>query len=244
TRRVALTPAGRTLLDEARVALAVMRAVTRRTRRAARSTPTMIVTAKPGATMSLLRRIVDSYRTLEDAQPVDIVVSGYGEQTDMVRDGRADVALVGMPFDEQGLDVEPLTTEPRVAALPAGHELAKDSEVCLRAFEGRPVPQWPEQSAFESDYWTGQDRRPAGGEPALPGPVVNDVGQLLEVVALGQAIALIPQSLADGHPRRDVAYRPVAGASPYTTAAVWSEGSRSSHIARFVKVAAEIAAQD
>jgi DNA-binding transcriptional LysR family regulator len=40
-----------------------------------------------------------------------------------VRLGGADVAILRAPFDQRGLDTELLVTEPRVAALPAGHRL-------------------------------------------------------------------------------------------------------------------------
>ena len=43
----------------------------------------------------------------------------------MLRDGRADVALMQRPFDAlAGFDTEDLLTEGQVAILPAGHPLA------------------------------------------------------------------------------------------------------------------------
>nr|MBA2449527.1 LysR family transcriptional regulator [Chloroflexota bacterium] len=125
THRVTLTAAGLTLLDEARSALDAMSAAGRRTRRAASAAPTLVVTAKPGLAAGLLRRIVDSYTALPGTPQIEIAVSGYRQQADMVRDGRADVALLSSPYDERGLDTEPLITGARVAALPVGHELAR-----------------------------------------------------------------------------------------------------------------------
>lgn len=45
---------------------------------------------------------MDTFRALPCAPAVEIAVSGYGEQVAMVRDGRADVALLGSPFDRAG----------------------------------------------------------------------------------------------------------------------------------------------
>jgi DNA-binding transcriptional LysR family regulator len=56
--------------------------------------------------------------------------------------------------------------------------------------------------------------------------VARDSSQLLEVVALGQAVALIPTSLAERNPRDDIAYRPVPDASPYDIALAWREGTK------------------
>ncbi|MDT0347136.1 LysR family transcriptional regulator [Streptomyces litchfieldiae] len=247
TRHVALTDLGRTMLDEARFALDVLTAVTRRARRAAHSTPTLVVTAKPGIATGMLRRVVDAYAASPGAARVEITVGGYREQADMVRDGRADVALLGSYFDARGLDVEPLTTERRVAALPAGHPLTRRGELRCRDLRGEPVPQWPRSTPAERAYWSGRDRdmaRPPSGAPDagadVSGPAVSDPGQLIEVVALGQAVALIPESVADGNPRADVVYRPVTDATPYTIAVAWSEHSRAHHVARFVTTATSL----
>lgn len=250
-RRVTLTAAGLTLLEEARSALDAMSAAARRTRRAASATPTLVVTAKPGVATGLLQQIVDSYAALPGTPQVEIVVSGYRRQADMVREGRVDLALLSSPYDERGLDAEPLVSEPRVAALPAGHELARRSVLRCRDLHGEPMPQWPETSPAERAYWSGRDRDFSKSgtfepQPDVPvhGPVVSDPTQLLEVVGLGQAVALIPQSLAENNPRADIAYRSVRDASPYTLTIVWPEGSRAHSIAVFVRTAIDLTARD
>ncbi|MBE1876284.1 LysR family transcriptional regulator [Myceligenerans pegani] len=248
TRRVGLTELGETLLDEARYALDVLAGVGRRASRAAQDTPTLVATAKPGVATGMLPRILAAYACLPGAVPVETVVSGYREQADMVRDGRADVALVSSFFDRRGLDSEPLTTEPRAAALPAGHPLARREELRCADLHGEPMPQWPEATPAERAYWSGRDHhvaetrgRLAEDESAeVRGPTVSDPGQLIEVVALGQAVALIPRSLADANPRPDIVYRPVTDASPYTISLAWSEGSRSPHLARLVRAATDL----
>jgi len=250
TRRVALTAAGLTLLEEARSALDAMSAAARRTRRAASAASTLVATAKPGVATGLLQQIVDSYTALSGTPRVEILVSGYREQADMVRDGRADVALLSSPYDERGLDAEPLTTERRVAALPVGHDLAHRSVVRCRDLHGEPMPQWPATSPAERAYWSARDgefwaNASSHPQPDVPveGPVVSDVMQLLEVVGLGQAVALIPQSVAERNPRADIAYRPVRDASPYTLMIAWPEGSRARSVAMFVRTAIDLTAE-
>jgi LysR family transcriptional regulator, benzoate and cis,cis-muconate-responsive activator of ben and cat genes len=246
THRVALTTAGAALLGDARGALEVMSALTRRAHRAANATPTLVVTAKPGTPAGMLRAIVDAYRKIPGAMPVQIVVSGYGQQADLVRDGRADVALLGSPYDERGLDAEPLTSEPRVVALPVDHPLARRDRLRCRDLRGEPVPQWPQWTPVDRLYWSGQDRPLAQpdtspeGHDRPDGPVVADPGQLLEVVSLGQAVALIPESVAQHNDRADIAYRPVVDASPYITAIGWPRETRSRPIAQFVRTAIEL----
>jgi DNA-binding transcriptional LysR family regulator len=232
SRHVALTPAGNVLFTESAKALDAVTAAVRRTRRAAQRTPALVVTAKPGVATDLLRRIADAH-----PDPVEIRVSGFGEQAKMVRDGRADVAVVGRPGAHHGLDVEVLFSEPRVAALAPGHELAGRAALTCADLAGWPTPCWPLSSAADRAYWSGQDLT---GGPVTPGPVVYDSAQLLEAVALGQTVALLPASFAELGSRDDVVYRPVVDASPYSLALAWAAGARDVRIARFVRTAAEV----
>jgi DNA-binding transcriptional LysR family regulator len=232
SRHVALTPAGRVLLTESAKALDAVTTAVRRTRRAAQQPSAVVVTATPGVATELLRRIADGH-----PDPVEIRVSGFGEQARMPRAGQADVAVVGCDGDHGDLDVEVLFTEPRVAALPAGHELTHRDVLVCADFAGRAMPLWPDSSAADRVYWAGQD---VTGGVVTPGPVVHDSAQLLETVALGLAVALLPVSVAERHPRADVVYRPVVDATPYSLALAWPAGARDLRIARFVRTAVEI----
>ena len=97
------------------------------------------------------------------------------------------------------------------------------------------MPRWRQSEPDERDYWTGQF-------VPVPGPVVSDSTQLLEVVALGQAVALIPASLATSNPRPDLTYLPVTDADPYVVSVIWPAGSRNRALATFVRTAMEVAA--
>jgi DNA-binding transcriptional LysR family regulator len=244
THRVEPTPAAQALREETTAVLTALNALTARTRRAGRPEPTLVATAKPGLATGLLQRIAAAYAPL-GLPPLDIVVSGYREQAEMVRDGRADVALLSSPFAEHGLELEPLTTEPRVAALPAGHELSARAGLRCADLWPWPIPRWPEASDRERAYWAGLDQIPGASARSHPNdPVVADPAQLLEVVALGKAVALIPQSLTIANDRDDITYRPVTDASPYTVMVAWRAGTRSRAVAAFVHTAIEVGAAE
>jgi LysR family transcriptional regulator, benzoate and cis,cis-muconate-responsive activator of ben and cat genes len=241
THRVEPTPAADALREEATAVLAALNALTARTRRAGQPEPTLLATAKPGLATGLLQRIAAAYSRQSGLPPLDVVVSGYREQAEMVRDGRADVALLSSPFAEHGLELEPLTSEPRVAALPAGHELASRAGLRCVDLWPWPIPRWPEASDRERAYWAGLDQIPGAAVPGRSNdPVVADPAQLLEVVALGKAVALIPRSLAAANDRDEIVYRPVADASPYTVTVAWRAGRRSRAVAAFVRTAVEV----
>ncbi|MBM7790195.1 LysR family transcriptional regulator [Tenggerimyces flavus] len=122
-RHVALTDAGLALMPEAERVFAAVAVAVARTRQAGMPDQ-LTITAKPAVATDLLREIVTAFRDLPGAPLVQVVVSGYGQQEAMLRDGRADLALLGSPHEEEGLELEPLISGPRVAALPIGHELA------------------------------------------------------------------------------------------------------------------------
>jgi len=169
-----------------------------------------------------------------------------------VRDGVADAAILRAPFDSRGLDTEVLLAEPRVAALPADHRLAGRREIRRADLAGEPMPRWADPAGTAAlAFWTGTDTQPGPGAPPPPdpghcpdraGPLVSDMNQLLDAVALGQAVAFIPASVASRHALPDLAFVPVTDLSPSTVVAAWPEGSRSPAIACFLRAATEVAA--
>ncbi|MFF0271151.1 LysR family transcriptional regulator [Kribbella sp. NPDC004536] len=227
--RLALTTAGETLFKESGPVLDALDSAVRRTQRAGQSSRGLVVTAKPGVATELLHQLVGELR--EVLPGIEVVVSGFGEQADMVRDGRADVALVSRPFDDPGLEMEELYTEPRVAALPVGHELAAREVLEPDDLAGIPAPRWSRSNVAERNYWSARPEDP------VDGPIVQDSAQLLEVVAFGQAVALVPRSMAERNIRPDVVYRPVTDVDPYRMLVVWPAGSRSAELAKFVEAA-------
>ncbi|NDZ99121.1 LysR family transcriptional regulator, partial [Streptomyces sp. SID10116] len=92
--------------------------------------PAVVLATKAGASSELLAKLLDAYAAEPDAVAVDLLLCGIGEQEPMLRDGRADVALLHQPFDDTaGFDVEELHTEGQIVVLPAGHPLAAREQV-------------------------------------------------------------------------------------------------------------------
>ncbi|WP_444663741.1 LysR family transcriptional regulator [Cellulomonas sp. CW35] len=231
SRAVAITQAGETLLREARAVLDAVEAAERRTRRAARATPgqaAVVLATKAGASTELLAKLLDAYAAEPDSVPVEVLLSGIGEQSRVLRDGRADVALLHLPFDDvAGFDTEELHTEGQVALLPAGHPLAARPHVVVADvtdLPGLPLPRWPE---------------PDGTYLAGPGPQAHDQAQLLQLIGLGRACAIVPESgrviVTEG-----VVAVPVLDAPRVTTVIAWPPHSRSQAVAGLVRTATSL----
>jgi DNA-binding transcriptional LysR family regulator len=221
TRQVTLTAARATLLKEAPQILAAADAAVTRTKRAAHTEPRLVVALKPGGDGGLLRDIFAAYQS-PGLPPIEATIVSGGGPSALVRSGSADVALLRSPFEPDGLEIEELLTEPRVAALAADHRLATRSRLRRADLSGEPLPRWSDAGAAMTAYWNGRDPQslaaawPDGAPPPpdTTGPLVSDLPQLLETVALNQAVAFLPASTAARHPRTDLVYRPVTGLSP------------------------------
>ncbi|MFF3851643.1 LysR family transcriptional regulator [Micromonospora sp. NPDC002575] len=228
SRSVALTEAGSVLLVEGRAALDAVAAADRRTRRAARAAtghPGLVLVTKAGASSELLAKLLDAYAAEPGAVAVDVHLCGIGEQERLLRDGRADVALLHRPFDSAvGFDTEELRTEGQVVLLPAGHPLAGRAELReadVADLPGLPLPRWPRRD---------------GSYPDGPGPQVRDHAQLYELIALGRASAVLPESCRT-HLRRDIVAVPVSDAPSVTTLIAWPPHSRSRALAVLIRTA-------
>ncbi|MFI5837354.1 LysR family transcriptional regulator [Micromonospora sp. NPDC051300] len=231
SRTVALTPAGAVLLREGRAALDAVAAADRRTRRAASAAvgePGLVLATKAGASSELLPKLLDAYAAEPGAVAVEVLLCGIGEQERLLRDGRADVALLHLPFDSTaGLDIEELVTEQQVAVLPAGHPLAARTHLRtadVEALADLPLPRWPRRD---------------GTYPDGPGPEVRDHAQLLQLIALGRTAAVLPESCRTLL-RPDLAAVPVPDAPAVTTVIAWPPHSRSRSLATLVRTAARL----
>lgn len=230
SRGVSLTDAGTVLLREGRAAVDAVAAAERRTRRAGvpDAAPTLVLVTKAGASVELLAKLLDAYAAEPEAVGVEVVLCGPGEQEQLLRDGRADVGLLHRPYDSTaGLDVEELDTEGQVAVLPSGHPLSTRSGLRLadlHAEAGLPLPRWP---------------RADGSYPDGPGPQVHSSEQLLQLVALGQTLAVLPASV-EIHLRGGHGVVPVVDAPRVTTVIAWPPQSTSRALAALVRTATEL----
>ena len=228
SREVRLTGAGAVLLEQGRAALDAVAAAERRTKRASAGSPGLVLVTKAGASGELLAKLLDAYAAEPGSVPVEVLLCGPGEQERLLRDGRADVAFLHHPFDAAaGFDTEELGTEGQVVLLPAGHPLARRSRLTLAevaAIDDLPRPRWP---------------RADGSHPDGPGPLVRDTTQLLQLIGLGRALAVLPESVR-AQLRDDLAAVPVPDAVPVTTLIAWPPHSRSLAVAALVRTATRL----
>lgn len=231
-RSTELTPAGEQLLAEAGPLLASAAAARRRVGRTARGADTFTVGFMPGL---IVTRPV---RALSAAHPdltVDVVRTGWDDQVEVIRDGRADVSFVRLPVDQTGLKVLPLFSEPRVAVLPIDHRLAGKESLAVSDLAEEHLLQDPDAVPEWRDI--AQEMRAPGGR--RPPPTMRTVEEKLEHVAAGHGIVVLPESTATFYRRPDVTHATISDIGPNHVSLVWDTSRRSRLIHEFAELASE-----
>lgn len=225
TRHVELTEAGWVLLEQARPALDSLDAATRRAQRA--TGPRLVLTLKADLEGGLLEPILAAYRAEPEAVPIEVSFADWGRQAELLRDGRADVALIYTDFDAAGLDFEVLLEEPLVAALAATDPLAEREVIAIA-----------DLAAGHSSKSTGLLWWPADSpEPSPP----DGLGQMVQLIELGELIAFLPESVAARYPRPGLATRPLVDKAPGRLVVAWPRAATSPATAAFVRAAVDVA---
>jgi DNA-binding transcriptional LysR family regulator len=198
TRSVELSDAGEVLLPEARRTLASAasaRAAIEDVRGGLRGTVdlgTMQAMAMPVISVGA---IIAGFRVDHPDVHIGLLHTsgGSSELADMVRDGRLDLALVGLPEQPlSGLQLTPIASEPVMLACCADHRLARRSSVELAALAGEPFADMP------SSWGTRMAADRAFGRAGITRTVtfeVSDTESVVDLVRHGLAIAILPASL-------------------------------------------------
>jgi DNA-binding transcriptional LysR family regulator len=220
SRNVELTPAGARLLDEARSLLAAADAARRRMGDITRGESTLRIGFFVGDDFT------SALQAFGQAHPnvtVELQRIYWHDQTEVLLDGRVDVAFVHLPIDDQGLELLHVRSEPRLAVLPAGHPAAEKPELSIAELADDPViiqrgasPGW---QSFHN-----VDPRPDGRHPR-PGPAVDNVEEKLQHVAAGRAVSFVPASVATAVVQPGIAYVPVTDIPPIEICLAWKAGS-------------------
>lgn len=224
-----LTEAGEIFLPLAKTLLRSATQAMERTRAAAR--PTWITI---GYTTNLI--VTPAVRELRHRHPdaeVRTVHLGWNKARDALLDHRADAVMARLPFPTDGLCVTVLYDEPRVLVVPLDHRLAGKESVTIDDIADEPLPRVsdPDWNAF----WR-IDPRP-GGSPAPDGPLIEDIEDKAELVAAGQAVAIIPDGEHIGRLRPDLTTVPLEGVEPSQVVLATRADDRNRLVAAFRRVA-------
>jgi DNA-binding transcriptional LysR family regulator len=238
SRGVRLTDAGETLLREGRKILSQAQ-YTIQTTRAAGATG-LAIGFYGSAAITLLPAVLAVFTKRHPSVSVTARELLFGSIDDILN-GKIDLAFTRLLPGQTELEVEILSYENRLAALPHTHPLAAreslifadlqdESFIINPAIPNDPIPA----------RWLAEQRR-----HGLPGRIAGratSVQEILTLVAAGRGIAIVPAAVATQQPRPHIVYVPVIDADPAVVSLARRPGSTNPALELFVHSAREVAA--
>ena len=233
-RRVSLTPAGEAFLRDARALLGELDGAVATARRIdAGQTGRLRINFVGSALFSIIPPTVERFRAARPGVEIELHERPTVDQLRAVRAGTSDVGLVRPPIENDGeLTVRTVLRERTVAALPAGHPLARLSRVPLRRLAAEPLVLFPRDQAPGFHDLVIDSLAGAGAVPRVI-QYAPEMLTIIGLVAAGVGVSLVPASVRrlalDG-----VTYRPVAGAPLSELIAITRMGDDSALVRAFV----------
>jgi DNA-binding transcriptional LysR family regulator len=155
-------------------------------------------------------------------EPLELVPLEQRGQTDGLRDGSLDLALVRLPVDREGLHLIPLYDEKAVVVVGKDHLVTAAEEVTTDDLADEQLVL-PHESGW----------RPHAEQLAYPSMSLREA---VEVVAGGTGILIAPMSVARLHHRRDVTFRPVTDLPATTVGLAWLVDNADPRIQDFIGI--------
>ncbi|MEV4570504.1 LysR substrate-binding domain-containing protein [Nonomuraea sp. NPDC049419] len=180
-----LTEAGEVFLPRAKALLRSSAQAVSATRAAARPRRIAI-----GHTLHV--PVLPAVRELRHRHPdadVRVVQLAWNEPRAALLERRVDAAVCRLPLRDAGLQVTLLYDEPRVVLVARDHRLAGKDHVTLDDLDGEPIPRLPDP--LWNAYWR--------LVPRSDGPLVESPEEKFEIVAAGQAVAIVSAGLRADH---------------------------------------------
>lgn len=218
-RRIALTDAGRQLLEHATMILAEVENAKRQMRDSdGRVHGKLSVGAIPTIAPYLLPPAIESFLRRHPEVEVTIKEDLTGHLIAAILSGEVDLALVALPIPDARLHVEPLMTEPLLLAMPRGHRLAKRRRITLAEMAEERFILLSEMHCLGEQVTS--FCRGHAFEPRIACRSAQ-LSTMLGLIAAGQGVSLIPTMARDSDRRsgRRV-YRTLADNQPSRTIAI------------------------
>ncbi len=221
THRVGLTSAGAELVGRSAPLLAELDEVVEMTRRRSLlNRETVRLGFKAGAVGRVLTPTIRLFESLHPGTTIELRRLEWADCLDAVAEHRVDMAFfIRISPEDPTIRVVDILREHRVAVLPADHALATRAGLSIEDLSDLPFAisrSVPDEVA----RWWSVIPRP-DGKPPRPGPTVDSIEELLQVVAAGHGTSIVSRSVAAFYGRPDVVFVPVHGIEPARVGLAW-----------------------
>jgi DNA-binding transcriptional LysR family regulator len=239
-RSVSMTPAGETLLPEARRILAQAEGLPNLARRAASGeSGTLSLAFVSTADYNVLPPSLREFREHYPQVQIDLREATSDVQLDDLSQGRIDVGLLIPPLPDKTkseLEYMPVITEPLVLAAPKGLKaLRGKSSIALKTLGDLPLIIFPRRIAPAFHDAILACFHDAGLTPQI-GQEAIQMQTIVGLVSAGMGIALVPQSVSNLN-RPGVEYKPLTGKTPLVeTGLAWRRDNTSPVLQAFLNL--------
>ena len=182
--------------------------------------PALTVGYVPGVTPAKWAR---TWAQRHPEVPLRLHAVAAADAADALRDGTVDAALLRPPVDASGVAVIPLYQETTVVVVPTDHLFSAVDSVAIADLDGEAILT-PLDDVVGWAVGVQIDHRPQTTRDAI------------ELVATGVGAVIVPQSLARLHHRRDLTYRPIAGAPKCPVVLAVAVGQQSTLVEEFIGI--------
>lgn len=229
-RAVELTPVGAALLPHARSVLEAWSIAEQELAAAAeRHRSTLVVGISTGLGRGLLPAV--RARLAESAPHATLHVRqvGWGDPTAGLATAgaeRTDAAFVWLPppgDEDRYVHIEVLT-EPRLIALPAGHQFAGRTDLDITDVLDEPFLALPASAGPLRDYWLVTEAR--DGRPARIGAEIANTEETVEALIAGLGVCLLSAGNAPQVARPGITILPITGVRPSRLVLAWRRDDR------------------
>ncbi|MEM8618649.1 MAG: LysR family transcriptional regulator [Actinomycetota bacterium] len=235
-RSVALTDAGRVLLERAQAVIAEWDVAQAAVNDAAASGAAVL---RVGMQTSIGRGIIselgEGLAALRPGRTLQLNQVGWGDPTAGLADGGSDVALCWLPMvDPQAFDHHVLRVEPVLLALASDHPLAERRSVAFDEMIDVPLVALPADAGALRDRWLVTERRSA---PAPIAATAHTADEAMEAVVSGLGAVLLSEGNTAIYERPGITFVPVVDLDPSVLALAWRRADERAVIADLVDVA-------
>jgi LysR family transcriptional regulator, benzoate and cis,cis-muconate-responsive activator of ben and cat genes len=200
-RSVAMTAAGKEILEDAERLLSTADEIKQRVRKISKGVlGTLRIGFVASATSDIIPRLTVAFRKSFPEISLELKNVPTVPQIDALRQRALDIGIVRLPLGEADIEVLPLFSEPFAIVISKQHPLGAHRKITVRDLEGEAFVCYSERLApafFQ--HWAGLCRK-AGFTPRI----VQEVGEMetaLALVSAGVGVAILPRGVAKRHHR-------------------------------------------
>ncbi|MBJ8345985.1 LysR family transcriptional regulator [Antrihabitans sp. YC2-6] len=228
-RTVALTVAGKELLEGARLILAQWAEIRAGLLVASETLRVGLQTAISAGVLTDLEAA--------SGQRLEFHSTAWSDPTCGLASRESDLALLWLPLpDADRYRWHVLRTEPRWLLLPEAHPLAEKDTILFADLLDEPFIALPGEGGPARDFWLGNDAR-AGRRPVI-GAEVATVEEKVEEIGLGRGVCLVAEDNVPLYRWPGITARKVNGLSPCQLALAWRADDDRATVRDFVAHAA------